>query len=309
MGVFLRFCGWVTHLLPFWIVIFGISGYFYPPLLLWISKSGINWFFTITMFAVGLTLKLEDFSPTLKTPHLVLLGNLTQFIVMPILGFAIGTLFDFPPDIFVGFILIGTVPGAMASNVISFLAKADVAYSVLMTTSATILAPILTPALTKLLAGETVMVPFLKMCWQITWMVVLPVISGVTVRHFYAKIIETIEPVCSALSAVAITLICAYIISMNSAKFSELKISVVSGIILMNILGMLAGLFAGILYNFDEKRRRTLSFEVGMQNAGLGAMLAINNFSPMAALPPALFATWCVISASFLARIWAKKSI
>jgi BASS family bile acid:Na+ symporter len=307
MGLFLRFCSWFTHLLALWVVIFGLLGYLYPPLLLWISKSGINCFFAVTMFAVGLTLKLKDFFPALKKPHIILLGNLTQFLVMPILAFTIGKLFNFPPTIFIGFILVGTVPGAMASNIISFLAKADVAYSVLMTTSATILAPILTPALTKLLAGEVVLVPFFKMCWQITWMVVLPVISGVVTRHFFTERIKTIEPVCSALAAIAITLICSYVISMNSTKFAELNILIIFGIILMNILGMIAGLFAGILYNFDRKRRRTLSFEVGMQNAGLGAVLAINNFSSMAAIPPALFASWCVISASFLARVWAKK--
>ena len=218
MGLVLRFCNWFTHLLPFWIVIFGLLGYFYPPFLLWITKEGINWFFAITMFAVGLTLKLEDFLPTLKKPHLILLGNLTQFVVMPILGFIIGKLFNFSSVIFIGFVLVGTVPGAMASNIISFLAKTDVAYSVLMTTTATILSPILTPALTKLLAGEEVMVPFLKMCWQITWMVVLPVFSGLIVRHFFTKIIKTVEPICSALAATAIILICAYIISINNNK-------------------------------------------------------------------------------------------
>lgn len=302
----LRLCARFTHFLPLWIISFGFIAYIYPPFLTWITKNGINWFFTLTMVAVGLTLKVEDFLPSLKRPHWVILGNLTQFVVMPVLGFTIGKLFNFSPMIFVGFVLVGTVPGAMASNVISFLAGADVAYSVLMTTFATVFAPLLTPALTKILAGKTITVPFLKICWQISWMVVFPIIAGVALRHFNKKSAKSMEPLYSALAALAITVICAYIIAMNKAKFSELNSFIILGVVLMNALGMLAGYNAGKLYHFDVKRKRTLSFEIGMQNAGLGAILAINNFAPEAALPPALFATWCVITASFFARLWGK---
>ena len=304
--ILLRFCAWFTRLLPLWVIVFGLIAYLYPPSLAWISKRGINWFFTLTMVAVGLTLEIEDFLPTLKRPHWVLLGNITQFLVMPALGFAIGKLFNFPPLIFVGFILVGSVPGAMASNVISFLARADVAYSVLMTTFATVLAPLLTPALVKLFAGTTVTVPFIKMSWQISWMVVIPVIVGVAMRHFYKEKAKELEPLYSALASSAITIICAYIIAINHNRFSELTGLLLLGVVLMNAFGMLLGYGAGRLYGFDAKRKRTLSFEIGMQNAGLGAILAINNFAPQAALPPALFATWCVITASFIARIWAR---
>lgn len=300
------FFSWFTRQLPLWIIVDGLIAYCYPPFFTWITKEGINWFFALTMVAVGLTMEAADFLPAFKRPHWILLGNLTQFAVMPTLGFAIGKLLNFPPLIFVGFVLVGTVPGAMASNVISFLAGADVAYSVLMTTFATMLAPLLTPALTKLLAGKTVAVPFLKMCWQISWMVVLPLLVGVGLRYYYNNKVKKMESFCSALAALAIIVICAYIIAMNKGRFAELTGLIVLGIVLMNGLGMMAGYGVGRLYGFDMKRRRTLSFEVGMQNAGLGAVLAINNFAPETALPPALFATWCVITASFIARIWAR---
>lgn len=300
-------CVRFTRWLPLWTLGLAILGYIHPPLLTWISKDFINWFFALTMFGIGLALDIDLFIPTLKRPQWVFLGNITQFTVMPALGFFAGIYLGGSNDILVGFVLVGAVPGAMASNVISYLARADVAYSVLMTTSATLLAPLLTPAITKALVGASIEIPFWSMSWQVLWLTAIPIVLGISIRRFVRRWVEPLEPLSSALASLAIVVICAYIIAVNQAQFVALNVWVFVAVVLMNALGMIFGYAAGVLYRLDEKRRRALSFQIGMQNAGLGAVLAINNFSPSTALPSALFATWCVLTASFLAGIWGRR--
>ncbi len=299
-------CRLFTKYLPIWTIGLSILGYKFPQILTWISKDMINYFFALTMFGIGLTLDIDVFLPDLRKPIAVLLGNLTQFIVMPTLGFLIGSFFE-DTNIRVGFILVGAVPGAMASNVISYLAKADVAYSVLMTTFATLIAPILTPTITKLLVGAEIHVKFSAMALQVLWITVIPILAGLFTRRNGKKYVEPLEPIASALAALAIVVICAYIIAINKSRLALISIWIFIGVIVVNALGMVFGYLAGILFKMEQKRKRTLSFEIGMQNAGLGAVLALNNFEPSTALPCALFATWCVITASLFANIWAKS--
>ena len=253
-------------------------------------------------------MNLSDFQPLKEKPQLVLLGIAAQFIIMPAAGFLIGKALHLSPPLLLGMVLVGTVPGAMASNVISYLAKTDVAYSIALTSTATLLAPILTPSLTYLYMHTIVHIKFLAMLISIMKIVILPLFIGFALKHYRNKQIEKLHDFFPALSTICIAIICGAIVALNKDKIANMTLLIFVAIFLHNMLGYLGGYGAGKLYKFSQKRTRTLSIEVGMQNAGLGAVLAVKHFSPETAIIPALFATWCVITASLIARYWNRQT-
>ncbi len=291
-----------TQLMPVWVVALGIVGYCYPPALTWF-RPYLEWMFFGTMLGIGCTMQFSDFKPLRRRPQWVLMGIAAQFIIMPGCGFLLAKAFRFPPEIMLGMVLVGVVPGAMASNVIAYLARTDVAYSIALTSTATLLAPILTPALTYLYANAVIQIDFGAMCLSILKIVILPLLIGFALKHGFRTRIERIHNVFPALST-----ICIAVIALNQSRLSALTFAIFAAIFLHNLLGYVGGYGAGMLYRFDRRMTRTLAVEVGMQNAGLGAVLAIKHFSPQTALVPALFATWCVITASLLARYWARET-
>jgi BASS family bile acid:Na+ symporter len=293
--------------MPLWVVALGILGYWYPPALIWF-KPGLLWMFFGTMLGIGCAMNLSDFRPLIRRPDLVLLGILVQFIVMPGCGFLIAKALRLPPDLFLGMILVGAVPGAMASNVIAYLAKTDVAYSIALTSTATLLAPILTPALTYLYAHAVIHVDYWAMFKQIITIVILPLLIGFGLKHWFRRKIERIHYWFPALSTLCIAIICGVIVAINQSRIASLTLVVFVAVFIHNLLGYAGGYLGGKLLRFDLRRKRTLAVEVGMQNAGLGAVLAVSNFSPESAIIPALFATWCVITASLLARYWGRQT-
>lgn len=297
----------ISRLMVFWVVLAGIVGYFYPPALTIFSPIK-DWFFMLTMAGIGVVLKIEDFVPIVKRPHWVLLGTMAQFVIMPLLGFLIARGLQLPPNLAIGVILVGSTPGAMASNVISYMAGADVAYSVALTSISTLLSPLLTPLCTYIYGSIYISVPFWDMFMSIIKMVIIPLIVGFAIRYLLKERINRIVDIFPAISSLCIAFICGLVVALNADKFNEVSLLIFSAVVLHNFLGLILGYGAGVLYRFDEKRKRTLSIEVGMQNAGLGALLALNHFSAESALPNALFATWCIITASILAELWQWKS-
>jgi BASS family bile acid:Na+ symporter len=196
----------------------------------------------------------------------------------------------------------------MASNVIAYLAKTDVAYSIALTSCATLLAPLLTPGLIFFYAHTQIDIPFLRMVKSIVLMVLLPLIIGLLIRRSHPKQIGRIDFVFPALSSFSIILICSTIIALNQEKIFSLSILLFTAVILHNAAGYLFGYQAGRLFRFDTRMKKTLSIEVGMQNAGMGAVLALNHFDAETALIPAVFAVWCVITASILAEFWRRMN-
>lgn len=294
-----------TQLMPLWVVVLGVFGYLHPPPLVWF-KPYLEWMFFGTMLGIGCTMRFSDFRPLRQHPQLVLLGILAQFVIMPGCGFLIAKALRLPPELFLGMILVGVVPGAMASNVIAYLARTDVAYSIALTSTATLLSPILTPSLTYLYANTVIEIDFWQMCLSILKIVILPLLIGFGLKHFFQQKIEKIHDVFPALSTICIAIICGMVVALNQSRIASLTLIVFLAIFTHNLLGYTGGYLAGRLFRFDLRRRRTLAIEVGMQNAGLGAVLAITHFSPETALVPAIFATWCVITASLLARFWGR---
>jgi BASS family bile acid:Na+ symporter len=295
-----------TKFLVLWTLLAVAIGFFFPKALI-PFKPYLDYMFMLTMLGIGFVLNPEDFIPMIKKPYLPLLGTFTQFIIMPLSSFAIAKLLHLPSDYALGLIIAGSVPGAMASNVISYLAKADVVLSISITTLSTFLSPILTPTFTFILARTFMHVDFWAMVKSILIMVVLPLVVGLTLKHYLRKYIYKILDFFPALSTLFIAFICGLIVALNKDKLLNVTMVIFFAIFLLNAFGLIGGYFAGKLYRFSKDRQKTLAIEVGMQNAGLGAVLALKHFSAAAALPSALFATWCVITASFLATIWANR--
>ncbi|MDD5020250.1 MAG: bile acid:sodium symporter family protein [Candidatus Omnitrophica bacterium] len=304
--MFHRICEKFTRLLAAWVVLAGVAAYFFPCAFI-VCRFGMEWFFALTMLGIGMILDRENFKPLVTQPRLVFLGSLAQFAIMPAAGYLVARVLQLPPELALGVILTGAVPGAMASNVLSYLARADVAYSIGLTTASTFLSPILTPLLTYVFAGTYFHVPFWPMFLSILKMVILPLFLGMWFRHIFRARIEKFAAVFPALSTIFIAFICGLVVALNKDYLAGASLVVFAAVFLHNALGLSLGYGAAVLYRFDTKRRRTLSLEVGMQNAGLGAVLALKHFSDQAALPNALFATWCIVTASILAEIWSRR--
>lgn len=303
--MFNKICDYFTRLLPLWVILAGIIAYFFPQGYT-ILKSYNEWLFMFTMFGIGMVLNLKDFEPVLKKPQMVLLGTIAQFGIMPVLGFFIAKFLMLPPELALGVILVGAVPGAMASNVISYLANADVAYSIALTSCSTFLAPLLTPTFTYIFGHTYIPIRFWPMFFSIIKIVILPLVLGLTLKHYFGQKIEGIKKIFPAVSTLFIAFICGLVVALNRDYLLRISLIVFTAVFLHNLFGLFLGYGAGILYGFSERRRRTLSIEVGMQNAGLGAVLALKHFSSSTAIVPALFATWCVITASILAEVWRR---
>jgi BASS family bile acid:Na+ symporter len=304
--MFERILSFYTKYFAVWVVTFGVVAYFFPEPFVRLEK-GMNWFFALTMFGIGVVLQIEDFERIAARPTIVLIGCCSQFTIMPLGAFALAKLFQLPPEFAVGLILTGSAPGAMASNVMSYIAKADVAYSVSLTTASTLLAPLLTPGLTYILAGSMLHVPVLNMVLYVTLTVIVPLFVGFGVRHCFREKIQPILAIFPAISVTFIIFICSLVIALNQQRLAQVTGMILATGVILNVYGMLAGYGVGSVFRMGLRRRRTLAIEIGMQNAGLGTMLALAHFGEKAALPAAAFVFICIITASVMAEIWQRK--
>ncbi len=274
-----------------------VVAYLHPPLFL-VFRENFLWFFAATMFAMGVVLDVEELRETLQRPGRIGLGVLTQFSVMPALGFAVAWLAPLPDAMRLGIIIVACAPGAMASNVIVYLAGGAVAFSVAMTTVATFLSPLLTPLLVEWLGGAFLAIPFWPMMQTIILTVVVPLGLGMVLRGCLGRFLGLARTLSPAVAAVSIVIICSYAVAANQGRIAVVGAWVIAMVIVLNALGYLAGWWLAHLYGFDAEHRLTLAIEIGMQNAGLGVALALKHFSPETALPGALFAFWCILTAA-----------
>jgi BASS family bile acid:Na+ symporter len=317
-----------TKYFALWVVLCGAAAYLWPAPFLtleqmttWFFAStierflppalhlagGMNWFFALTIFGIGAVLQAEDFRKISQKPTIVLIGSCAQFTIMPLGAFLLAKAFSLPREITVGLILTGSAPGAMASNVMSYIARADTAYSVSLTAVSTLLCPLLTPGLTLLLAGAQLDVPFLEMVLSVIKMVIVPLLAGFAVRHYFKEMAEKILPVFPAISVTFIIFICSLVIALNRNHLGRVTIVVLLAAVTLNVYGMAAGYGVAAAFRMGLRRKRTLAIEIGMQNAGLGTILALNHFDEKAAIPAAAFVFICIITASVMAELWQKK--
>lgn len=295
-----------TRLIVVWVLVTVAVGFVWPGLISRL-KTYTDWLFALTMFGIGAVLSLEDFIPIFRKPQNVVLGTLAQFVIMPALAFMIALILKLPPALALGLILAGAVPDAMAAGVMTYLASADVALSVSLTTLTTLISPIATPALTYLFGRVFIPVNFWPIFLSILKMVIAPLCAGLLVRHYFSRYIEKIKPVFPAMSTLFIAFICGLVTALNRDYIAKMSAMIFLAVVLLNLFGLILGYGAGKLFGFEKKQCRTLSIGVGMQNAGLGAVLALKHFSAESAISNALFAVWCIVTAAILALFWRQK--
>jgi len=284
---------------------------FIPKTGLWISLSWVNFLLMIVMFGMGLTLRIEDFKLVFTRPKDILIGCLAQFIIMPSLAFLLSKIFGLDAGLMAGVILVGTCPGGTASNVITYLSKGDLAFSVGMTSVNTLLAPLLTPAITYLLLKTTVHVDVLAMFLSIVKVVIIPIGLGFLINKFFGKFIQKLVEILPLVSVTAICLILMTIIANNSAKILSTGAIVFVVVILHNILGFGCGFGLGKILRLTPPKIKALSIEIGMQNSGLATSLAATAFPSlaMATVPGAIFSVWHNISGAILASAYQRWGV
>ena len=298
-----------TNLFPLWSVLVAVVALWRPEAFSWYGNEEIKVGLGIIMLGMGLTLTVEDFQRVWKRPGAIALGVTLQFVVMPFLGWGIARLFDLPLGMAVGLILVSCCPGGTASNVVAFLARADVALSVSMTAVSTVFAVILTPFLTKYYASQYVDVDASALLVTILFIVVFPVAAGVMINRFFGRIAKRLSTYSPSVSVLCIILIVGYIMAKNSAMIIEHWQLMTAAVVLLHAGGFSLGYLLSKLLGFQESVRRTTSIEVGMQNSGLGAALAVKHFQtfPMAPVPCALSAVTHCILGSLVAGLWRLK--
>ncbi|MFC4022472.1 bile acid:sodium symporter family protein [Oceanobacillus longus] len=291
-----------------WVIIFAVLSFLVPEGFMWIAPH-ISLLLSIIMFGMGLTLSLNDFKGIVKAPKSVLIGVAAQYTIMPLLAFGLAKLFQLPAEVAVGVILVGCCPGGTASNVMTFMAKGNTALSVTITSVSTLLAPILTPALTLLLASQWLPVSFGDMFMSIVQVVLLPIGLGVIARLLFSKQVDKSVAALPLVSVVGIVAVAAAVVATNKEAIITTGLLIFGVVVLHNILGLLIGFSLAKIFKLKFDEQKAVSIEVGMQNSGLGAALAMAHFAPIAAVPSAIFSVWHNISGPLLATWWGKRSV
>ena len=298
----------LTRFMGVIIIAFSALALWQPWIFSWVAPH-ISAMLGIIMLGMGMTLHWQDFSHVLRHPRDLGLGLVVQFGCMPLLAFALCHVFALPPELAMGMILVGTAPGGTASNVLTFIARGDVAFSVAMTAAATLVSLLLTPPLTWLLGGVWVPVDMSGLFWSIVKIVLVPVLLGLLLHHFQRGLVDRLMPFLPLASALVITLVIAGIIAVNAQNILSAGPAIFAAVIAHNILGLAVGWFTACRLRFAPPRRRALAIEIGTQNSGLATALALAHFTPAAAIAGALFSVWQNISGALLSNFWATRPV
>lgn len=261
------------------------------------------------MFAMGITLRTDDFKGVFSRPLEILVGVSAQYVVMPLLGFILALSFGTSLLVAAGIVLVGSCPGGTASNVITYLAKGDLALSVTLTSVSTLLCPFLLPALMYVYAGKWIDVPVADLFISALQIVLLPVFGGVVLRRLLGRKSEAVVPFLPSVSSLAIALVVGIIVALNAESIKTIGAVVLLVVVIHNALGLTCGYLIAKALGFRESSCRAISVEVGMQNSGLAAALSQLHFGHLSALPAALFSIWHNISGGAIASLWRNRNI
>jgi BASS family bile acid:Na+ symporter len=293
----------VSRLFPILAIIVALLAYNDPaPLMAW--KTAIIPLLAMIMFAMGLTLRTTDFKRVWQNPQPIALAIIIQFSVMPLAAVLLAKAFGLSDDLTIGMVIVGACAGGTASNVMTYLARGDVALSVSMTLASTLWGVMATPLIISVMAGESVQIDSLSILFSLVKMVLIPILAGVLITHYQPKFANKINKYLADIASGLILLIIAIIVALNADEISTLSYGVFAAVALHNIIGLISGYMAGKLTRQTEVTCRTLAIEIGMQNSGLGVALALKYFGPLAALPAAVFSIWHNISGAILAGLW-----
>ena len=305
----LRILSVLTSAFPIWVLVASTLALIRPTLFTWFSGPLIPVGLAVIMLSMGMTLGFEDFRRVGRERGRVIPGVLLQYTVMPALGWGLGYLFALPTPFAVGLILVSCCPGGTASNVISYLAKADVALSVTMTAVSTLLAALMTPTLTALLAGNRIDVSAAGLFLDTVQVVILPVIGGALLKWRFPRAISPLLPVAPLIAVIFITLIVASVIGAGRGQILEAGPRLLLAVFGLHVFGFLFGYLAGKAVLGHGTAARTVSIEVGMQNSGLGVVLAQGNFiNPAVAVPSAISTVAHSLIGSLAAAWWSRSA-
>jgi len=295
---------------PVWVLTACALALFQPAFFTWFRGEAIVIGLAVIMLGMGITLSVDDFARVATRPGTVAAGFVAQFLIMPTAGWLVATLCDLETPFAVGLILVACCPGGTASNVVTYIARADVALSVLMTTCTTLGAVVLTPLLTKLLAGRLVEVDAWGLFLSTLQVVVLPVAAGVAINRWLPGVVRTVMPVAPLVSVLTIALVCASIIGQNAAAVTASGPRLLLAVALLHTIGFGVGYLFARLFGYDRAVARTISIEVGMQNSGLGVVLAQKHFpaEPLTAVPCAISSVVHSVIGSLLAGWWRLRA-
>jgi BASS family bile acid:Na+ symporter len=304
------------RLLLVWLCLLGLLAYFWQQLMpgVWdpflASKPVLNYLFAVTMFALGSMLPMEEIATVFRRWPTVLGGTAVQYTVMPFLGWGMAWLFGLDESARIGVIIVGCVPGAMASNVLTMVARGNVSYSVSITTSSTLLSPIVVPFGLWLCLGRHVDFPIGQVSCELAWMVVIPVVAGHLLSRYYSPWQRIAGRFGGIVANLSILWIISVVVACNRQYLMQIDARLFWALLAVNILGYIGGWSGAYLMGLPSPMRRALTLEVGMQNAGLGTILAMNVFGdyPTATIPPAIYTFGCVFTGTILARCWAEYS-
>lgn len=288
-----------------WVILFAVLGYVMPDTF----KQLTPWIVSllgIIMFGMGLTISGKDFQEVVRRPLDVGLGVLAQFLIMPLLAVVLTKLIPMPAEVAAGVILVGCCPGGTSSNVMTYLSKGDVALSVACTSVTTLLAPIVTPFLVLMLASEYLPVDAWAMFLSIVKVVLLPLGLGFVAQKLLPGFVRAAVPALPLVSVTGIVLIVAAVVGASKGAIAQSGLLIFAVVVLHNGLGYLIGYLAARAGGLNMAKRKAIAIEVGMQNSGLGAALATAYFSPLAAVPSAIFSVWHNISGALFANWMAR---
>ena len=305
MKTLVKVSQFVNKTFALWVVIFGIAGFAFPEIFKQIGPW-IAPLLGVVMFGMGLTLSPADFRDIFRRPRDVALGVVAQFTIMPGVAFLLCYAMNLPPEVAVGLMLLGCCPGGTASNVVTFLARGDVALSVTITSCTTLLAPVMTPALMYFFASQWLAIDPAAMFMSIVQIILLPIAAGVFVHKLLGHRIDGAVAALPLVSVGAIVFIAAAVTAASRTQLMNTGLLVFTAVVVHNAFGMLFGYLVGKWTGMNLAKRKCLAFEVGMQNSGLGVALASVHFaaSPMTALPSALAALWHNVTGPMLATLF-----
>ena len=298
----------LTKWTPAFVTAVAIFTYFFPNTFAWVKGNAQTSILGFIMLTMGLTLSKEDFRILISRPIDMLIGVTAQYLLMPLIAWTVAKALNLPHPVAVGLLLVGCCPGGVSSNIMSFLCKGDVAFSVGMTTVTTLLAPIMTPILMLYLAGENIDVDAIGMFKSILIVTILPIALGLGLNAALNKStrFNEIKKTLPGVAVIGLACIVGGVVSAHGQKIVTSAFIIFAAVFLHNTLGYILGYITGLLAKFSSSKCRTVSIEVGMQNAGLATVLSAKHFPtmPEAAIASAVSCVWHSISGALLAGVF-----
>ncbi|MEQ1861068.1 MAG: bile acid:sodium symporter family protein [Chthoniobacteraceae bacterium] len=305
-----RFFDWFNNLYPVWLVSLAVIAFFKPQTMLWFDKPWIFWSLAASMLGMGLTLSIDDFKAIGRMPGSVALGFGAQYTLMPLVGWLVATVLRLESGLAVGIILVASCPGGMASNMISYLARANVALSVVLTLCSTLLAFIFTPMWTSVLAGKHVPVDAWGLCLSAFQLTVAPVVLGVFIRWKMPRTADRIGTCGPTVAVLAFVLVTGGIVAASAGEIGANFGTLTLVAFLLHLIGFAVGYAVPKIFRYPESVARTVSIEVGMQNGGMAAALARTHFPAMPlAAAAAVFSGVMQNIIGGLAAAWWKRRV